>query len=160
MPSRLEDPPQKVGFADGKRFSVGGSGGVAAVVDSVVYLVISLRNAGNGIAVLHSWCFFSTFDSVDEPAPLDEFIRLTRDIYIAPGDIGFWQGSFRDSSTAEFAEAKAAIDARQPFIVEILYGDYQGGQRVVSRFALTPAGDDRWLAGVGRHWHIDRAAPR
>jgi hypothetical protein len=160
VPSRLEDPPQKVGFADGKRFSVSGSGGAAEVVDSAIYLVVSLRNVGNGIAVLHGWRFIPEFGRADQPPPLELFTRLTRDIYVAPGDIGFWQGSFRDPSTAEYAEAKAAIEARQACIVEVLYGDYQGGQRVVSRFGLSPVGDDRWLVAVGQHWNIDREDPR
>jgi hypothetical protein len=45
-------------------------------------------------------------------------------------------------------------------MVEILYGDYEGGQRVVSRFALIPHDDGGWLATAARHWNIDRAAPR
>jgi len=47
--------------------------------------------------------------------------------------------------------------------VDILYGDFEGGQRVISRFLLTPReGDDglRWLAAVGRHWNVDRPDPR
>jgi hypothetical protein len=46
-------------------------------------------------------------------------------------------------------------------MVELLYGDYEGGQRVVSRFTLLPQDDDSgWLATVSRHWSIDRSAPR
>ena len=47
--------------------------------------------------------------------------------------------------------------------VDILYGDFEGGQRVISRFMLTPreAEDDvRWYAAVGRHWNVDRPEPR
>jgi hypothetical protein len=47
--------------------------------------------------------------------------------------------------------------------VDILYGDFEGGQRVISRFMLTPreTGDDvRWYAAVGRHWNVDRPDPR
>lgn len=160
VPSRLDDPTQKVGFADGKRFPVGGSGGAAEVVDSVVYLVMSLRNVGSGIAVLHGWRFEPEFGNVEEPTELEKFTRLTRDIYIAPGDIGFWQGSFRDPASPGFAQAKKVIEAREAFAVEVLYGDYQGGQRVISRFGMSPVADDRWLVAVGRHWHIDREAPR
>ena len=158
--SHLDDPTQKVGFADGNYFPVSGSGGAAEVRDSVVYLVMSLRNLGNGIAVLHGWHFYPALETGNEHAAPDDFTRLTRDIYIAPGDIGFWQGSFRDPDSEQFALAKAAIEAREALMVEILYGDYAGGQRVISRFALSPAGDDRWLVGVGRHWNVDRDDPR
>jgi hypothetical protein len=45
-------------------------------------------------------------------------------------------------------------------MVEVLYGDYEGGQRVVSRFTLLPQDDGSWLATVSRHWNVDRSAPR
>jgi hypothetical protein len=158
--SRLDDPPQKIGYADGSWVQAPGSGGVAEASDEAVYLAISVRNVGSGIAVLHGWRFYPEWVRSDEHAPLEEFTRLTRDLYIAAGDIGFWQGTFRDPSSSGFATAKAAVDAKQQIMVEILYGDYQGGQRVVSRFGLTPRDDGSWLAAVARHWNIDRAAPR
>jgi hypothetical protein len=160
VPSRLDDPPQKIGFADGKWVQTDGSGGAAEVTDEAIYLAISLRNVGSGIAVLHGWYFFPELVPSAERAPLDDFTRLTRDLYIPPGDIGFWQGSFRDPASPEFAAVKAAIDDRQRCMVDVLYGDYQGGQRVVSRLALVPKDDGGWLAAVGRHWNIDRAEPR
>src|SRR5213595_3800281 len=52
LPSKLDDPPQKVGFADDKWVVAEGGGGVAEVGDSAIYLVIPLRNVGAGIAVL------------------------------------------------------------------------------------------------------------
>ena len=158
--SRFDDPAQKIGYADGKWVQAPGAGGVAEASDDAVYLAISLRNVGSGIAVLHGWRFYPEWVRSDEHAPLEEFTRLTRDLYIAAGDVGFWQGTFRDPSSSQFAAAKAAVDARQQLVVEILYGDYQGGQRVVSRFGLTPRDDGSWLAAVARHWNIDRAAPR
>jgi hypothetical protein len=160
VPSRLDDPPQKIGFSDGKWVQAAGSGGAAETSDEAIYLAISVRNVGSGIAVLHGWRFHPDWGSREEHAPLEEFTRLTRDLYIPAGDIGFWQGTFRDPSSPEFAPAKAAIDARRRCMVEVLYGDYQGGQRVISLFGLTPREDGGWLAGIGRHWNIDRAAPR
>jgi hypothetical protein len=160
VPSRLDDPPQKIGYADGKWVHAAGSGGAAEAADEAVYLAISLRNVGSGIAVLHGWRFYPEWIRQDDHTPLEDFTRLTRDLYIAPGDIGFWQGTFRDPGSSDFVAAKAAVDAREPFSVEILYGDYQGGQRVVSRFGLSPREDGGWLASVARHWNIDRTAPR
>src|SRR5256714_4209886 len=160
IPSRLDDPPQKIGFADGKFVHAAGSGGAAEATDEAVYLAISVRNVGSGIAVLHGWHFYPEWVRRDDHAPLEEFTRLTRDLFIAAGDIGFWQGTFHDPSSPEFAAAKSAIEAREQLMVEILYGDYEGGQRVVSRLGLTPRDDGGWLAGVSRHWNIDRAAPR
>ena len=161
VPSRLDDPPQKIGFADGKWLHVDGACGAAEATEDAIYLAISLRNVGSGIAVLHGWRFHPEWSSSDEHDPLDQFIRLTRDLYLPAGDIGFWQGTFRDAGSSEFAAAKTALESRKRVMVEILYGDYQGGQRVVSRFGLAPREDGVvWLAAVARHWNIDRAAPR
>src|SRR5258706_13431928 len=57
-PSRLEDPPQKVGFADDHWVRIPGGQGVADVTDEAIYLALSLRNVGNGIAVLDRWDFY------------------------------------------------------------------------------------------------------
>jgi hypothetical protein len=43
-PSRLDDPPVKVGFMDDKWFAVPGGGAVAETTDEVVYLAIAVRN--------------------------------------------------------------------------------------------------------------------
>src|SRR3984893_11253072 len=78
--------------------------------------------------------------------PLDSFRRLTRDLYIAAGDVGFWQGAFRDHSEPEFADVRGWIMAPERIIIDLLYGDHQGSQRVVRRFSLRTRGDGR---GVG-----------
>jgi hypothetical protein len=163
MPSRLEDPPQKVGFMDDKWFHIPGNGAAAEASDDAVYLAIPLRNVGTGIAVLHGWAFFPRrLPSSTRPdhAPLDDFYRLTRDLYISAGDVGFWQGAFRDTRSEAFAVAKRTVEAREAFTVEVLYGDVEGAQRMVSRFGVTPRQDEGWFAGVSRHWNVDGPDPR
>ena len=125
------------------------------------FIAIALRNAGTGIAVQHGWYLYPRLDTSAEHAPLDEFVRLTRDLYIAGGEVGFWQGTYRDPSSPEYAAARAAIEAREPLMVEVLYGDHEGGQRVITRFAMMPRSEgDGWIASAGRHWQIDRDDPR
>jgi hypothetical protein len=161
MPSRPDDPPQKVGFADGQWLRVPGGGGAAELADGAVYLAMSVRNAGSGIAVLHGWRFTRNPDSGSAPAPpLEEFERLTRDLYVPAGDVGFWQGVLRDPERPEFREVAAVIEARERIVVDVLYGDHEGGQRVVSRFSLMPTTDGGWIAAAARHWNIDRDDPR
>jgi hypothetical protein len=161
MPSRFDDPKQKVGFADDHFVAVEGGAGTAEVTDEVVYLTLSVRNAGNGIAVLHGWRFYPRrVMGPDYEPDVSRFRRLTRDIYIPSGDIGFWQGAFRDRSDPEWAEAREAVSSRQPLTVELLYGDHQGAQRIISLFSLLPRADGGWMATVGRHTNIDRPNPR
>lgn len=167
VPSRTEDPAVKAGFQDDVWFHVPGGQGIASATDAAVYFVIAVRNVGTGIAVLHGWRLLP--EIVLEPGrhvtapPLEDFTTLTRDLYIAPGDIGFWQGSFRDPASNDYREARRAVNGLQRLGVDILYGDFEGGQRVISRFMLTPRETDegvRWYAGVGRHWNVDRPDPR
>lgn len=160
--SRLDDPPEKVGFADEHWVKVDGGHGAAEATDEAVYLALALRNVGNGLAVLDRWNLHTHLirgGDVERPRP-DSFRRLTRDLYVPAGGVGFWQGTFRDPSDPSFAAIQQAIRDRQPMTVDLLYGDHEGGQRMISRFALLPRDDGRWLASVSRHWNLDRADPR
>jgi hypothetical protein len=160
-PSRLEDSPVKVGFADDKWFSVPGGGAVVENANGALYLAIAVRNVGSGIAVLHGWYVHTELLTGDVPHPsVAGFRRLTRDLYIAPGEVGFWQGAFRDPEDPVFAAARQAIEEPRRIGVDVLYGDHELGQRSITRFALTPRDDGRWLATVARHWNVDRPDPR
>jgi len=122
--------------------------------------------------VLHGWRFYPDARRDTEHAPLEEFQRQNRDLYIPVGDVGFWQGAFRDTERAGYEEARKVIEAHESWTVELLYGDHEGGQRVVSRFTVFPVGNPdqsldpahpqelRWLATASRHWNIDRPDPR
>ena len=198
-PSRRSDPVLKVNFGDEKWLRVPGSSGIAEMgggdgtmgpKDAGLYFSVSLRNVGNGIAVLHGWRLHTARPQAnDEAPPLEEFRMQTRDMYIPPGDVGFWQGALRDLDDPQYEQARKVIEARQEWIVDLLYGDEDGGQRVIGRFRCQPtpwapargpqgaeadprpeAGDDRrpeaggdhrvWMLTVARHWSLDRPDPR
>jgi hypothetical protein len=162
MATRVQDPAEKVGFVDDHWVVVPGGRGSVEVTDDVVYLAVALRNVGNGLAVLHGWTVTRRGDAQHaEPA---DFRRLTRDLYVASGDAGFWQGALRDPAESLFADI--ALAGREPAAlnIDILYGDHEGGQRVITRFTLTPrtseTGEVVWIASVARHWNVDRVDPR
>jgi hypothetical protein len=161
LPSRPEDVPIKVSFADDHHVMTPGGGGTAEVTDDGIYLTMSLRNVGNGIAVLHGWRIELARDITRADRPeLEDFRRLTRDLYIAAGDVAFWQGAYRDLAEPEADNVSRIIAARERLVVDVLYGDHQGGQRVISRFSLVSRSDGDWLATVARHWNVDRPDPR
>jgi hypothetical protein len=161
IPSRPEDPPIKVGFADNHFVMAPGGGGTAEVTDDAIYLTMSVRNAGSGIAVLHGWRVELGSDLAQAAhPPVEAFRRLTRDLYIAAGDVAFWQGAYRDMTDPEVADVNERITGRQRVVIDLLYGDHQGGQRVISRFSLIPLDGGKWLAVVARHWNVDRPDPR
>ncbi len=165
---RPQDPAQPVRFVDDHRMTVQGEVAAVEVDGDVIYLAAAVRNAGTGVAVLDRW--FLEPDrltgSEARPAPAEQFRRLTRDLYVAAGDQGFWQGALRDRAEPGWEPLRDAIEARRPLTLDLLYADHEGGQRTVSRFLLLPEpGEDggaggRWVASTSRHWNLDREDPR
>ena len=160
MPSHLDDPPQKIGFIDDKWLVAPGGGGAAEATDEVLYLGFAVRNAGSGIAVMDGWDVYRGERLSEDHNPVETFHALTRDLYVSPGDIGFWQGALRDPTTREFADVRRLIESRERIVVDVLYGDAEGGQRVVTRFSLIPREDDGWIVAAAKHWNLDRPNPR
>jgi hypothetical protein len=157
--SRLQDPQQKVAFTEGKLMPVGGGRAGLEVTDNVVYMAVSIRNVGSGLGVLHGWYVCPEVQRDRAHPPLEDFTSQTRDIFVAPGDVSFWQGAFRDPAADSFRLASAAIEAGTPITLFLLYGDFEGGQRVISQFNIRGAGDN-WLVEVVRHFNVDRPEPR
>jgi len=187
VPSRLDDVTQKVFYGDGKFERLEGGRGAAEIDRGNVYLGISVRNAGRGIAVLHGWRFAAgqatdqslpqashlaggspALEVADQSRPrLDSFRPHSRDILIAPNDVGFWQAAFRDAADPQYDEAADAVRKGGVLTIDVLYGDHEGGQRAISRFLLRrpdvqqrPDQEPPWLASVVRHWNVDRPDPR
>ena len=157
--SRLQDPKQKVQYPEGKWLTVDGGTAALEVTDEVVYLAISVRNVGSGVAVLHGWyvCVGVQRERV-HPLP-EEFTTQNLDIYVAPGDNGLWLSAFRDPAADIFHTVADAVKTGEPLLVNLLYGDYEGGQRVITQFSLRSA-NERWLAQATRHFNVDRPDPR
>jgi hypothetical protein len=161
LPSRREDPPEKIGFQDDHWLKVPGGQAAAEATDEVIYFGIAVRNYGTGVAVLAGWRFYpDRMVGLTARPDVADFRRLTRDLYIPPSGLGFWQGALRDPAEQLFAEAADVIKTRRAFAVDVLYGDGEGGQRVVTRFTVMPMRDGGWMTAVGRHWNLDRADPR
>jgi hypothetical protein len=161
LPSRLQDPPQKVGFQDDHWVNLEGGHATAEITDEVIYLTIALRNVGSGLAVLDRWGFHpERVVGQTQRSDVATFRQLVRDLYIPAGDAGFWQAAFRDPTDPGVADAAKMITNRQPFTIDLQYGDFEGGQRMITRFTLLPGRDDRWLSAVSHHWNMDRSEPR
>jgi hypothetical protein len=161
VPSLGSDPPQKVLWQDRYAVRVNGGRAIAAHENGVIYLAIGLRNVGSGIALLHGWSPIPRRAFANVPhAEIDDFRRLTIDLYIPASGPGYWEGALRDSDDSLHSDFVAVLTDREPFTIDLLYGDQDGGQRTVSRFLVMPAGDDEWYSQAVRHWNVDRADPR
>ena len=126
---------------------------------TAIYVVLSLRNVGPGIGVLFGGRLYPERSGLRGDVELDAFRMLSRDIYIPPGKIGFWQVAYRDTHDTDYAPMLQAIE-RGEFMADVLYGDYEGCQRVVSRYAVLRDDDGEWRISTVRHVQIDRAEPR
>ena len=159
--SRLDDPEQKIMFMEGRWIRAAGNMAAIEHQDGVVYLGMSIRNVGSGIAVLVGWHVWppDDFPARMEPVPLGDFRRQLRDLLIPAGDIGLWQGALRDATEELHGHLVRVIDDRRPFAIDLLYADHVGGQRAITRFSISPSGDERWLTGAVRHWLIEGETP-
>ena len=168
VPSRLDDPMQKLNFADGEWIRCEGGYAAARNVNGNVYLAISLRNVGSGIGVCQGWVV-SAGQTLTSQAPMhtdeEQFRLQSRDLYVPGGDIGMWQAALRHPEDQLRAELAAAIDERRPITVELLYSDLTGNQRAISRFGLlAPQTDEvdveRRFTTMSRIWFLDTTGPR
>ncbi len=164
--SRRDDPMQKVRWVDDHWARLEGSQASVELVDGSIYLAISVRNVGPGLGVIFGWSVLPELASVITVVPHaapEDFRMQTRDLYIAPGDIGFWQAAIREAGDPDYAALSRDIKDLRAFTIDVLYGDHEGGQRTITRFGMIPmqtADDTKWFPNVARHWNLDRPDPR
>jgi hypothetical protein len=162
LPSRLDDRAEKVIWADSHRVMLEGGSAYLELVDGALYLAISLRNINTGLAVLQGWDpSAEARSSADPHVDAAQFRRQTRDLYIAAGDVGFWHAAIRSEDDSAFEMLREVAKNRQPFGIDLLYTDLEGGQRTITRFTLRPKRDGNgWIGVANRHWNLDRPDPR
>lgn len=97
-----------------------------------------------------------------EPIPeLSEFRRQGIDLYIPAGETGYWLGALRDSGEPGYDEVRQSVEEGRGLWIDLLYGDYDGGQRAIVRLVVIPwKGVEGRRASVLRYWNIDRRDPR
>jgi hypothetical protein len=163
IPSREEDPDERLRFGDEQMLTVPGHGASVAHENGVIYMAIGLRNGGAGLAVMQGWHVQPRVDGPLEPPPLEEFRRQQLDLYIPAGESGYWLGALRDPNQPNYADVLRAIDSEHPLHVDLMYSDYEGGQRTIARFMLSRWPDEEvrgQRASVLRYWNVDRDDPR
>lgn len=165
MPSRLEDSVTKIAWGDEHFAKLRGGYASVEIDEGNIYLAFPLRNSGNGVAVLQSWQFIEQHHPAvhAEWGELTSYTPHTRDLYIAPGDQGFWQTGLRDPEDPTYIGVRRKIERRERFSIDLLYSDHEGGQRALSRFLLFPlvrADGVDWLVSLSRHRNLDHRNPR
>lgn len=173
--SRTHQTVQKVRWGDGHWAALPPGRALLEEVDGVVYMAMSLQNVGAGIAVILGWRvdagnLINPNASIEEmqaetslgvPDPAS-FRPQTRDLYSPPGDLSFWQAALRTPDDPDRARVEATMAGPNPLLIDLLYGDQEGGQRTISRFSIARYSDtdDGWYPSVVNHWYLDRRGPR
>jgi hypothetical protein len=162
QPSRLDDPPVKFQWMDDHWARLEGSQAHVVEENNVIYLALSLRNVGAGVAVIQGWYLRPerTPTSVIGFPPIDEFTRQGRDLYVGASEVGFWQAALRDRGDELYDTISAFVAEPARFAVDLLYSDLEGGQRTMTRFSFNPFGEGRWMGSATLHLNVDNTDPR
>ncbi|MGH9078785.1 MAG: hypothetical protein ACRDYE_01665 [Acidimicrobiales bacterium] len=158
-PSRLEDPDQRIMYADRHWVSIGGGQAAVESADGVVYLAMQVRNVGNGVAMIAGWQpYGERLLSTDAWPAIGTFRPQGRSLWIPPGDVAFWQGALRDEAT-DLQRSIAGAVAEGELGIDLLYRDHEGKQPTISRFTLVRDEDGvRWWVTLGSH-HAPSGSP-
>jgi hypothetical protein len=171
VPGPRDDRGDQVLFADGRVLEVGGGRGTVEEADGVVYLALPLANVGSGLALLLGYRLESQTAEQTRDDPLgparhrrgdaapdpSTFRPQQRDLYIAPGRVGFWQAALRDPADELHSATIESIRTGGRITVDLLYGDHEGGQPTITRFVLLHD-EPGWRCDVTRHWSLDPGA--
>lgn len=154
VPSRPDDAPEEIPFPE-RVFEVSGGHALVQEHEGHVYLGIALRNVGSGIAALEAGYIRTEFAAADpDHADPDDFRFLQRDLYVPPGGTGYWQAGLRDGDADLRGELLGVIAERRRFTIELLYGDYERSERMITRFGISPRTESEWACVVVRHWGL------
>ncbi|HEX9545906.1 MAG TPA: hypothetical protein VF942_01130, partial [Acidimicrobiales bacterium] len=120
---------------------VGGGRGLLEDDGGTVYLAMSLRNVGLGIAVIQGWRVEPdpSMREMTRPEP-DLFRPQSRDLYVPAGDVSFWQAAMRNGEDADCPEVMGAIYDRRTLLIE----------------RMTPEERDSFLAIASGFYHGER----
>jgi hypothetical protein len=171
IPSREQDPVERLRFGDGTFLNVAGHGAAAEQHDGRIHMGIGLRNGGAGLAVILGWrartlageearTGRSSVGRQDEvPTPsLADFRTQQLDLYIPAGETGFWQGGLYDPDEPGYQDVMEELRSGGGVIyVDLLYGDQEGSQLTIVRFGVSewPSEGDQEIgerAYVLRYW--------
>ena len=160
MPSRLQDPPQKVSFFDQHWVTI--EGGHAA------FEVTRRRSTWSSACATPEPASPSSTGGTSirsgspaarTPRPktfgVSPVISTFPPEISASGRVHFATRTSRSSRCARDAAARATA-----VTIDLLYGDHEGGQRMISRFALHRCRTARGWPSSARHWNLDRPNPR
>ena len=130
---------EKVRWMDDHWARLDGGRWTAELVDGSVYLAISIRNVGSGLAV--PFGLGRHTGAGDHPGPTRRAGGVPAPnvctLDAAPSDFGFWEAAIPSADQPDdpdYPWLSRAVASHDAFTIELLYGDHDGGQRTITRF--------------------------
>lgn len=167
VPSREDDLLETIRFGDGVIIRLAGHGGVVELYEDRLYMALSLRNGGAGLAVIHGWHVVTGGAHAGMPRPdVSAFRPQQRDLYVPAEQTGFWQAAIRDPDDPDYEPMRQAVEHEERVMIDVLYGDYEGGQRAVARFGVATSKASRGQDGYSeraeilRYWDLEGVGGR
>jgi hypothetical protein len=125
-------------------------------------MALSRRNGGAGLAVIHGWHVAAGGAHARMPMPeVSAFRPQQRDLSVPADQTGFWQAAIRDHDDPDYGPMRRAVEHGERVMIDVLYGDYEGGQRAVARFGVATSkasrGEDAYSgrAEILRYWDLE-----
>jgi len=131
--SRPTDPAEDIMWGDSHWATVPGGGAVVEHRGDTVYLAMSLRNVGHGIAVLRGWragrpislnpgdtVASRALEEFNQVPDIDTFRPQGRDLYVPEGDVSFWQAAIRGWDDAFYGEVVTSVSEDHALFVDLL----------------------------------------
>lgn len=162
VPSREDDLLETIRFGDGVIIRLAGHGGVVELYEEKLYMALSLRNGGAGLAVIHGWHVGAGGAHPSMPMPeVSEFRAQQRDLYVPAEQTGFWQAAIRKHDDPDYERIRQAVENEERLMIDVLYGDYEGGQRAIARFGVATSRASKREEGYSeraeilRYWDLE-----
>ena len=173
IPSREEDPTERLRFGDETFLTIPGHGAAVEQHDGRIHLGIGLRNGGAGLAVILGWRARTQAgeeartgrpalgrEADVQPPSLDDFRHQQLDIYIPDGETGYWLGGLYDPDEPGYGDVMDALRSGGVIWIDLLYGNYEGGQLTLARFGISewPSDGDQEIGQrsfVMRYWNVE-----
>ena len=133
--------------------------GLTLAPAATLYWDSNSTTAGAGTTPSGTWgvsTFWST-DSTGNSATANTTTTVLDTLTFSAGTDGIGSPTVTVSGTQN---AQTLSIEEGTFTVEVLYGDYEGGQRVISRYGIRREPDGAWHTSTGLHHQLDRVDPR
>lgn len=118
----------------------------------MVYLAVSIRNVGSGVAVLHGWHVQAGLQTQRSHPPLEEFTTQNLDIYVAPDGNGLWLSALRDPAPGLITAPQCWLFSARWLRLSDMTENNAAREVCIWTYWVRPEAEEGFKALLARHW--------